>query len=77
MDHKIMFECDLCGSPYQMGPHVYEGSQLSHYQMWLCKRCYTMNWDGISPLFEPAFERHLESKGIGLPQRNGKGWYPR
>lgn len=77
MDQKITFNCDLCGGPYKMGPHVYEGHQLRHYSMWLCHRCYAVNWDGISPMFEAAFEQHLQSRGIPLPGRNTKGWYPR
>lgn len=60
-----------------MGPHMYDGHQLRHYQMWLCHRCFAMNHDGISPLFEKAFEQHLEKKSIKFPDRNLKGWYPR
>lgn len=60
-----------------MGPHAYEGFMLSHYQMLFCRRCYTMNDDGISPLFEPIFVKRLGERGIPLPARNRKGWYPR
>jgi hypothetical protein len=77
VEPKIMFDCELCGGAYQMGPHVYEEHQLTHYQMWLCHRCYSMNWDGFAPHYESAFERHLASKAIPLPKRNAAGWYPR
>jgi hypothetical protein len=60
-----------------MGGGKYEGHNLPHYKMWLCHRCYTMNWDGFSPLYEKSFEKHLVQAGINLPARNSNGWYPR
>jgi len=73
----MMFPCDLCGASVQMGPHRYEGKMLQHYKMFVCKICYEANWDGIAPHLEPIFERHLKAKGISMPSRNQKGWYPR
>lgn len=73
----FMFPCDLCGTSVQMGRHVYKGRNWTNYQMFVCNICHESNWDGIAPVREAAFERHLKAKGIPLPQRNAKGWYPR
>jgi hypothetical protein len=73
----FMFPCDLCGSTFQMGPHIYDGKVLGHYKMSLCRPCYEGNWDGIGPVHEAQFERHLAKREIPLPLRNAKGWYPR
>jgi hypothetical protein len=74
---KIMYDCNLCGGPYQMGPHRYEGHHLRHYQMWLCDQCFQGSHDGIGPVFEPFFERHLREHNIAIPKRDSKGRYPR
>jgi hypothetical protein len=60
-----------------MGPGVYVGRTLPHYQMFVCNICYESNSDGIGPVYEKKFERHLEQRAIPLPARNEKGWYPR
>lgn len=74
---KPMFSCDLCGSDFQMGAGRYEGGSVSRYQMWLCKPCYSMNHDGFAPQYDPIIEKHLAERGIPLPARNSKGFYPR
>lgn len=71
------YRCDLCRNPIVDEPHRHEWHMLSHYQMMLCPICYKGNWDGIGPAFEPIFEKHLLDRGISLPSRNAKGWYPR
>jgi len=60
-----------------MGAHIYNGRTLPHYEMFVCKICFEANWDGIAPIREATFERHLKAKGIPLPERNKGGWYPR
>lgn len=77
MKPNLLFPCNLCGSAFQIGGGKYEGHNLPHYKMWLCRRCYSMNWDGISPLFEKSFEKHLLKEGLDFPERNSNGWYPR
>lgn len=74
---SLQIPCDLCRSKVAFGGGHYDGHTLPHYDMFLCHRCYSMNWDGIAPLYEPIFEKHLSSKGIPLPRRNAQGWYPR
>jgi hypothetical protein len=76
-DFKLMFDCDLCGQPYQHGPHRYEGSKWHRYDMMVCENCHESNRDGIGPMLEPKFEALLKTKGISLPTRNSTGWYPR
>lgn len=75
--HAVYFNCNLCGSKVQFGPHVYDGTWLGHYKMLLCRPCHAGNWDGFAPHYEPIIERHLTNEGIPLPKRNSKGWYPR
>ena len=72
-----MFDCGLCGRSVRMGPHHYDGTWIPTYQITMCKPCFTGNWDGISPSFEKKLEKHLELKGLPIPERNAKGWYPR
>jgi hypothetical protein len=73
----LLFPCDLCGSKVPMGAHSYRGRTLPHYDMFVCHICYDSNWDGIGPVYEKRFERHLAQHGIPLPTRNRQGWYPR
>ena len=74
---KIMKPCDLCDHSFQFGPQRYEGQYLNHYEMLLCEGCYKGNWDGFAPHYEEKIKAHLNSKGIPLPERNEKGWFPR
>ena len=74
--HAIFIKCDLCKRPFQFGPHRYDGKPLNHYQMNVCSTCLSSNWDGVGSFHEPIFEAHLKAKGIPLPQKNRKGWYP-
>jgi hypothetical protein len=74
---KFMFNCELCRVPYQHGPHIYEGRKWQRYNIMVCRTCDSSNWDGIAPLLESRFEALLREKGIALPARNAKGWYPR
>jgi hypothetical protein len=74
--HAVMYYCQLCGNPHQMGPHRYEGQFLPHYQMQVCSGCLRGHWDGVSPAFELTLTAHLNKHGIALPKRNEKGLYP-
>lgn len=76
MPNKLMFPCDLCGRPYQHGPGRYEGNKWQRYDLMVCNTCHSANWDGIGPMLEKKFEAILAAKGITLPARNAKGWYP-
>lgn len=60
-----------------MGPHIYDGKWIGEYKLELYKVCYESNWDGIAPVYEKVFERHLEQNGIAIPMRNKAGWHPR
>ncbi len=73
----FIFDCDVCGSSYQMGPHRYEGKKCSGYNIFVCKACYESNWDGWAPIREARIEKICEERNIPVPSRNSKGWYPR
>lgn len=76
-EEKIMCQCDMCGNKFQMGQHVYNGKFISRYQISVCKSCWDGNWDGWAPHYEQRLIAHLQKKGIPLPERNAKGWFPR
>lgn len=75
---KIMFSCDVCGNPYQHGPHYYESHKLELYgDIFCCDSCWKGNWDGWAPNHEEILLNHLKEKGLPIPKRNEKGWLPR
>jgi hypothetical protein len=74
--NAIMICCDLCGGQFQFGPHAYNGSFVSAYQMSVCNICLSSHSDGISPLFEKLFEAHFQKHNLPRPKRNQRGWYP-
>jgi hypothetical protein len=74
---KIMQTCGLCGASFQFGPHVYDGKYITRYQLAVCHGCWRSNHDGWSPSLEAKFIAHLKAKGVPLPERNAKGWFPR
>ena len=41
-----MPKCQLCGSSFQFGAHVYRGKVIAAYKLTLCDACYGGNWDG-------------------------------
>ena len=77
VDPKFMCNCDLCGSRFQFGPHVYDGKVIPGYKLTVCRTCWVSNHDGWGPVVEDQFVKHLQSNGIPLPERNKDGWYPR
>lgn len=75
---KFMFDCDVCGSSYQHGPHRYVGHALKFYgDLFCCDTCWKGNWDGWSPHLEPILLKHLERQQIPVPERNSKRLLPR
>ena len=77
-NEKIMFNCDVCGRPYQHGPHRFEGNKLDLYGgIMCCDTCWKANWDGWAPHLEPKLLKQLQSKGLPVPARNSHGWLPR
>jgi len=71
-DTPIMYECFLCKRPFQFGPRIYNGRRIPQWDMMVCDRCYTGNWDGI------VHEKHrdlifpLKSRGMEM-KLNAKG----
>jgi hypothetical protein len=77
-EEKFMFKCDVCGMPYQQGPHRYDGHKLELYGgIFCCDSCWMANWDGWAPHLEEALIAHLNRKGLPIPKRNARGWLPR
>lgn len=50
---------------------------IPRYRLVICRGCYACNWDGWGPCWEDTLERHLQVRGVEIPERNEKGWYPR
>lgn len=73
----FMVKCQLCGSSFQFGAHVYRGKVIAAYKLTLCDACYRGNWDGYATHYGPILEAHWKEHGINPPERNSKGWYPR
>jgi hypothetical protein len=75
---KIMFDCDICGSPYQHGPHRYEGHKLHRYGgIMACDKCWRGNRDGWNSNLEPILLGHVQRLGMPIPERNENGLLPR
>ena len=76
-DAKFQQKCQICGSTFRFGPHIFHGRRIGKYDLMVCRHCWIDNWDGWAPECESRLEAHLVSHGIPLPQRNRKGHYPR
>lgn len=74
---KIMYKCFMCGREYQHSEGIYDGRKCEVYDFIVCNRCFEFNWDGWSIGDEEKILKHLRSKGIEPPKRNGKGLFPR
>jgi hypothetical protein len=76
-DAKFQQKCQICGSTFRFGPHIFEGRLIRSYQLLVCRACWIDNWNGWSPEWDERLESHLAARGIPLPERNSKGCYPR
>jgi hypothetical protein len=72
-EHKVMYNCFLCRSSFQFGPHRYDGKPVNAWGIVVCLRCKSANWDGIVPTTYPHLIAHLNEKRIE-PEINVKGW---
>lgn len=72
-----MSTCPLCGEKYPNGPHRYDGCHSKLFDLWVCSNCWDANWDGWAPHYERFLLDHLKKKGLPIPKRNAKGWFPR
>jgi len=70
---KIMYDCSLCGRPFQYGPHIYNGRHIAAWDVQLCDICLRSNWDGIVPERAPRLLSHLKQRNIPI-QLNASGW---
>lgn len=76
-EHKTTFPCFMCGRQFQMGPHRYDGTFISRYQISVCRACYESNWDGWAPHWGEHIVAHLKKNKLPIPERNARGWLPR
>ena len=60
-----------------MGPQIYDGEYIQRYDLYMCSPCHTGNWDGWNPGYEHKLVEHLQAKGLPIPERNARGWFPR
>ena len=75
--NAIVQTCELCGNGYQFGPHIYDGTFISSYKLWVCMSCFNGNYDGWNNRHNKKLEAHWSSHDIKFPKRNSKGFYPR
>jgi hypothetical protein len=71
--YKHMYECFMCGSDFQFGPHVYGGRAIGAWNISVCQSCYSSNHDGIVREQHPKLMAHLKEQGLGI-QLNNRGW---
>jgi hypothetical protein len=77
MPEKIMYDCDVCGAPFQFGPHVYAGKSIPLYEIMVCTSCYKGNWGGWQPRLEGRVLQKLGAAGRPEPARLPNGLLPR
>lgn len=73
----IMEVCFLCRAQHPSHPGDYHFPFIKIYQFNICPGCYAANWDGYSPSYDGIIIDHLKAKGLPIPERNAKGWFPR
>lgn len=77
-DFKVILNCDVCGMPYQHGPHRYEGYKLAIYgDIACCDSCWRGNSDGWAPHYESVLLAHLKRQKLPVPVRNKDSRLPR
>jgi|GEM_PF-869170 len=67
--------CFFCGQEFSFGPHRYDGKPIKKYNLISCNICLSTNSDGVGPAYEEKLIKHLETEGLTIPDRNGKGLF--
>jgi hypothetical protein len=76
-DVKFMYDCGLCGLPFQFGPHVYMGQSVNAWEIMVCRNCIQGNHDGIVEAAHPHLIEHLNERGIEVKRySNGRIAWP-
>jgi hypothetical protein len=70
---KFMYDCLLCGTPFQFGPHRYDGKPVKAWDMMVCNGRISANYDGVVPTNHPHLIAHLEARGVKITL-NAEGW---
>lgn len=71
------YKCELCGTTFKFGPHIYQGKKLKRYGIMVCSGCWEANWDGWAPDCEKILIDALNRVGQPSPKRNQNGLLPR
>lgn len=71
--NPFMETCFFCGRKFQFGEHEYAGNWLEEFRVHICNTCKDANWDGLAPVNEQKFLKHLEQNNLSKPDRNEKG----
>ena len=69
--------CEICGSKFILGPHIYDGRYLPKYGITVCMRCFFANGGGWAPHLEPAVTASLRQRNLPIPPWNESGLLPR
>lgn len=70
-EHPLYSNCDICQMRKRCGPHLYEGSGVPAWGMWVCNYCRLT--DDVPPVFEFSVMKILDAKGISY-RRNKSGF---
>ncbi len=74
---KKTHQCFICFKKFQMEEHIYDGKWIQSYQIEVCMSCWQSNRDGWAPHNTERIIKHLEKKGIPIPQKDEEGRLPR
>lgn len=68
------YDCCVCETPFQFGPHVYAGRRIPGWDdLMICRECEHANHDGVVPGTHSLLIARLESLGIKVVL-NESGW---
>ena len=70
---KRFYDCFLCQSAFQFGPHRYDGRGIGAWGIRVCETCYSSNADGLVLEQHARLAQHLRARGVKV-RRNARGW---
>jgi hypothetical protein len=71
---KITVKCDLCGTDFAFGDHIYRGKCSAPLKLSACESCYSV-MDGFAPFAEKALEAHFKAHNLEPFPRDSEGKY--
>lgn len=64
------YECYLCESKFEYGPHEHGGARLRVYEVDICRECYDGCRGGVPLHYEKKLLARLDELDIDKPERN-------